>query len=1180
MSSGAVTAITGTNVGWGYTTAPNVTITGDGSGATAVAVVDPITNTISGYRVTNSGTGYTTATVTVDAPVGCVNNPALTPPLGVCATATAIPTLVSAGSLLGIQVTNPGSGFTSAPQVSIAAPPCTLGANCVQATAISSINSEVTMVPAHPHTGTNGIPPCSLSNIDNSMGPNLAKAQVDANGNPINGTGLEAGCYPDSWPTDGRDGGVPDPLTAGPAWVEIGTEGGALPAPVVIPPAPVSYEYNRRSITVLNIFNHGLLLGPAERADVVVDFSKFAGQTILLYNDAPAPVPAFDSRIDYYTGDPDQTSTGGAPSTLPGYGPNTRTIIQVNVRATASGPTPAFNVAPVATAMTNNWNTTQDKIIIPQTVYPSGNGGSTVPHYSRIQDNYVNAWYGNAVGGITLNNGGSNYQLAPMVSLVGGGGSGATATAAISGVVSSIMVDNAGSGYQSPPTVTITGNGTGAAATSSLKVVRINVNNGGSGYRVAPTVTLAAPGMPGGTTATASATLTNGRVTAITVLTSGSGYSVVPAVTITRAPGQTTGSGAQATAVMGVSAITVTAGGANYTSPPTVTLASPPGGTLAQASAVLSAVVTSVTLTNPGSGYTSEPTVVFTNQTGDTTGAGASATANSQHIEPKAIQELFTLDYGRMNATLGVEMPFTNFNTQTTIPYGYVEPPTEMLSDGEYQLWKITHNGVDTHFIHFHLFNVQVINRVGWDGAIKPPEANEIGWKDTVRMNPLEDIIVAIKVLRQKLPWELPLSQRPLDVTSSIGSTSTYMFSGIDPANQPAPVTNDITNFGFEYVWHCHILGHEENDMMRTMVLGFAPQDPSNFTVTIQSSLPRTSRAVKLTWKDNSLDETGFIVQRSTDAGVTWTTSFKVPAMPGIGNTVTYYDRTVAPRRAYWYRVLATNVTGYTKTYGAGVQGYPNIAYNSQPTSMLSVMTNNSNGTGNYAFDSAVNAFIFAHNFENSTAGWAGLTGNVLVISPAAIGSNAGVSGMAVDFGPAPEDLQTHPAPEPAYVYDTTVNHETQYDASFMFSPNGSDSGSSLVDIFTGQDDTGQPVFGVQYQIDLDKEAAYHIRGWAMQGGQKVFTPVVDISNAAHYIEVAWKANTRGGLVIYVDNTQTVTIPGTTGGQTLSKVLLGPSSGMTSTTSGKIYLDDFSSSRLDGVQFLDKFINFFPMIAK
>ncbi len=98
----------------------------------------------------------------------------------------------------------------------------------------------------------------------------------------------------------------------------------------------------------------------------------------------------------------------------------------------------------------------------------------------------------------------------------------------------------------------------------------------------------------------------------------------------------------------------------------------------------------------------------------------------------KTIQELFELDYGRMNATLGTEMAFTNFNTQTTIPLGYIDPPTESFGDGETQIWKITHNGVDTHAIHFHLFNVQVINRVGWDGAVRPPDPNELGWKETV----------------------------------------------------------------------------------------------------------------------------------------------------------------------------------------------------------------------------------------------------------------------------------------------------------------------------------------------------------------------------------------------------------------------------------------------------------------
>ena len=75
---------------------------------------------------------------------------------------------------------------------------------------------------------------------------------------------------------------------------------------------------------------HALTLGPAERADVIVDFSQFAGQTLILYNDAPAAFPARISTYDYYTGTPD-LSPAGAPYVLPGYGPNTRTVMQIKV---------------------------------------------------------------------------------------------------------------------------------------------------------------------------------------------------------------------------------------------------------------------------------------------------------------------------------------------------------------------------------------------------------------------------------------------------------------------------------------------------------------------------------------------------------------------------------------------------------------------------------------------------------------------------------------------------------------------------------------------------------------------------------------------------------------------------------------------------------------------------------
>ncbi|MCX5883754.1 MAG: multicopper oxidase domain-containing protein, partial [Deltaproteobacteria bacterium] len=392
------------------------------------------------------------------------------------------------------------------------------------------------------------------------------------------------GSYPASWPSDGRAGGVPDPATVGPEMIQIGTEGGFLPAPVVLPNTPIGYNYNRRDIVVLNVENKTLFMGPAERADVIVDFSQVpANSTIILYNDAPAPVPAFDPRNDYYTGDPDNTDIGGAPSTLAGKGPNTA---------------PAFNLAALqntTTGLPHAYAISQAPPVVPQAAYGLPNGPYNSTYTDAIDKNF------SSIQGTTL-------TFAPF-------------------------------GLTTPSTV---------------------------------------------------------------------------------------------------------------------------------------------------------------------------------NLKPKAIQELFETNYGRMNATLGVELPFTNANNQTTIPYGYIDPFTETTSNNETQIWKITHNGVDTHAIHFHLFNVQLINRVGWDGAIRPPDSNELGWKETVRMNPLEDAIVAIKPVTPRFPFIVPDSIRPLDPTQPIGSTMNFWPQG--PNGLPVTTVNQMTNFGWEYVWHCHLLGHEENDMMRPLV--------------------------------------------------------------------------------------------------------------------------------------------------------------------------------------------------------------------------------------------------------------------------------------------------------------------------------------------------------------------------
>ena len=57
-----------------------------------------------------------------------------------------------------------------------------------------------------------------------------------------------------------------------------------------------------------NATHYNLLLAPAERADVIIDFSNVAvGSRLILYNDAPAPFPGGDPLVDYYTGNEDAT---------------------------------------------------------------------------------------------------------------------------------------------------------------------------------------------------------------------------------------------------------------------------------------------------------------------------------------------------------------------------------------------------------------------------------------------------------------------------------------------------------------------------------------------------------------------------------------------------------------------------------------------------------------------------------------------------------------------------------------------------------------------------------------------------------------------------------------------------------------------------------------------------------
>ena len=117
--------------------------------------------------------------------------------------------------------------------------------------------------------------------------------------------------------------------TPGPIMYQVGTEGGFLPAVAIHNNTTPLPKLDPVTANQDGPFN--LLMAPAERADVVIDFNGAGGQTFILFNDSVAPFPGGDARNEYFTGDADQTAFGGAPTTLQGFGPNTQTLLKIVV---------------------------------------------------------------------------------------------------------------------------------------------------------------------------------------------------------------------------------------------------------------------------------------------------------------------------------------------------------------------------------------------------------------------------------------------------------------------------------------------------------------------------------------------------------------------------------------------------------------------------------------------------------------------------------------------------------------------------------------------------------------------------------------------------------------------------------------------------------------------------------
>jgi bilirubin oxidase len=98
----------------------------------------------------------------------------------------------------------------------------------------------------------------------------------------------------------------------------------------------------------------------------------------------------------------------------------------------------------------------------------------------------------------------------------------------------------------------------------------------------------------------------------------------------------------------------------------------------------------------------------------------------------------------------------------------WMQDLTETPLQGDVEVWEIHNFTADAHPIHIHLVQFQVVDRTDEGGVTRAPESWESGFKDTVISYPGE-------ITRVKARFDI---------------------AGL-------------------YVWHCHILEHEDNEMMR-----------------------------------------------------------------------------------------------------------------------------------------------------------------------------------------------------------------------------------------------------------------------------------------------------------------------------------------------------------------------------
>jgi spore coat protein A len=158
-------------------------------------------------------------------------------------------------------------------------------------------------------------------------------------------------------------------------------------------------------------------------------------------------------------------------------------------------------------------------------------------------------------------------------------------------------------------------------------------------------------------------------------------------------------------------------------------------------------------------------------------------------------------EFGRLQPLLGVVNGDTSTGDATATAYTWFQNETEKPTSGTREVWEIYNFTEDAHPIHLHLvnFETQGRNLISFDADEDHPQNVSEANGATGTVAAISNVSVGPAVVLGPADGYVETSRR--DVVTALPGQMTKIAAKFDKPGR--------------YVWHCHILSHEDHEMMR-----------------------------------------------------------------------------------------------------------------------------------------------------------------------------------------------------------------------------------------------------------------------------------------------------------------------------------------------------------------------------